>query len=170
MRRGDRLYMNDGIYGSFDEQRFAGFDENYPPSGIALDAKGKAKLLSGEKRPFRAYGPTCDSADVLPRPVFVQPEPVYVQPRPLYEAPPEVGYEGPWRSSYRYEAERDGLYARMQSLKHDSPALVACLDGVVDEFVAAGLPIVRVLPTTIAGPGDWKPTPNGRRSCMCKAF
>ena len=71
MRRGDRLYMNDGIYGSFDEQRFASFDENYPPSGITLDAKGKAKLLSGEKRPFRAYGPTCDSADVLPRPVLL---------------------------------------------------------------------------------------------------
>ena len=68
MRRGDRLYINDGIYGSFDEQRFAGFDENYPLTGIGLDAKGKAKALSGEKQPFRVYGPTCDSADVLPRP------------------------------------------------------------------------------------------------------
>ena len=71
MRRGDRLYLNDGIYGSFDEQRFAGFDEDYPPSGITLDARGKAKPLNGEKRPFRAYGPTCDSADVLPRPVLL---------------------------------------------------------------------------------------------------
>ena len=35
-------------------------------------------------------------------------------------------------------------------------------DAVVDEFIRAGQPIVRVLPTTIAGPGDWKPTPNGR--------
>ena len=68
MRRGDRLYLNDGIYGSFDEQRFAGFDEDYPPSAIRLDAKGNAKILGGEKRPFRAYGPTCDSMDVLPRP------------------------------------------------------------------------------------------------------
>jgi ornithine decarboxylase len=71
MRRGDRLYLNDGIYGSFDEQRFAGFEEDYPPSAITLSAAGKAKALSGEKRPFRAYGPTCDSADVLPRPVLV---------------------------------------------------------------------------------------------------
>jgi len=71
MRRDDRLYMNDGIYGSFDEQRFTSFDEDYPPGGITLDAKGKAKLLTGEKRPFRAYGPTCDSADVLPRPVML---------------------------------------------------------------------------------------------------
>jgi ornithine decarboxylase len=68
MRRGDRLYLNDGIYGSFDEQRFAGFDENYPAVAITLDAKGNAKRISGDKRPFRAYGPTCDSADVLPRP------------------------------------------------------------------------------------------------------
>ena len=35
-------------------------------------------------------------------------------------------------------------------------------DGVVEEFLAQGSPIVRVLPGTIAGPGDWKPTPNGR--------
>jgi ornithine decarboxylase len=71
MRRGDRLYLNDGIYGSFDEQRFASFDATYPPTGITLDARGKARLLSGENKPFRAYGPTCDSADVLPRPVLV---------------------------------------------------------------------------------------------------
>ena len=42
----------------------------------------------------------------LPLP-FVRAEPVYVQPRPVYEAPPVVVYERPWRSSYRYEAERD---------------------------------------------------------------
>ena len=71
MRRDDRLYMNDGIYGSFDEQRFASFDEDYPPTGITLDAKGKAKALAGELRPFRFYGPTCDSADKLPRPVML---------------------------------------------------------------------------------------------------
>jgi ornithine decarboxylase len=71
LRRGDRLYLNDGIYGSFDEQRFASFDEDYPPTAIGLDAKGKAKLLSGEKRPFRAFGPTCDSADKLPRPLLL---------------------------------------------------------------------------------------------------
>jgi ornithine decarboxylase len=71
MRRGDRVYLNDGIYGSFDEQRFAGFDENYPPTGFTLDARGKARELTGAARPFRAYGPTCDSADVLPRPVML---------------------------------------------------------------------------------------------------
>jgi ornithine decarboxylase len=71
LRRGDRLYLNDGIYGSFDEQRFASFDEDYPPGAITLDAKGKARMLAGEKRPFRAFGPTCDSADKLPRPLML---------------------------------------------------------------------------------------------------
>ncbi len=27
--------------------------------------------MTGARRPFRAYGPTCDSADVLPRPVML---------------------------------------------------------------------------------------------------
>ena len=38
-----------------------------PPS--PWTPQGRAKALNGEKRPFRAYGPTCDSADVLPRPL-----------------------------------------------------------------------------------------------------
>jgi dihydroflavonol-4-reductase len=35
-------------------------------------------------------------------------------------------------------------------------------DEVAHEFIAEGLPIVMALPATIAGPGDWKPTPNGQ--------
>jgi len=35
-------------------------------------------------------------------------------------------------------------------------------DQVAAEFIADGSPIVLALPTTIAGPGDWKPTPNGQ--------
>ncbi|MEO7038345.1 MAG: NAD-dependent epimerase/dehydratase family protein [Polyangiaceae bacterium] len=35
-------------------------------------------------------------------------------------------------------------------------------DAVVSEFRELGVPIVSVLPVTMAGPGDWKPTPNGR--------
>lgn len=42
----------------------------------------------------------------LPRP-FIRAEPVYVQPRPVYQAPPVVVYDQPWRSSYRYEVERE---------------------------------------------------------------
>lgn len=35
-------------------------------------------------------------------------------------------------------------------------------DTVAAEFLADGSPIVFALPSTIAGPGDWKPTPNGQ--------
>jgi len=35
-------------------------------------------------------------------------------------------------------------------------------DTVVKEALAIGLPVVRVLPAAMFGPGDWKPTPNGR--------
>jgi dihydroflavonol-4-reductase len=35
-------------------------------------------------------------------------------------------------------------------------------DAIVNEAVAEGMPIVSVLPGTIAGPGDRKPTPNGQ--------
>lgn len=35
-------------------------------------------------------------------------------------------------------------------------------DKVAAEFIADGLPVVLALPATIAGPGDWKPTPNGQ--------
>ncbi|HKO46696.1 MAG TPA: NAD-dependent epimerase/dehydratase family protein [Polyangiaceae bacterium] len=35
-------------------------------------------------------------------------------------------------------------------------------DQVAAEFIAEGLPVVLALPATIAGPGDWKPTPNGQ--------
>jgi dihydroflavonol-4-reductase len=33
---------------------------------------------------------------------------------------------------------------------------------VVDDACKAGLPVVSVLPAALFGPGDWKPTPNGR--------
>src|SRR5262249_12789077 len=45
MRRGDRLYLNDGIYGSFREPRFANLDENYPPTAYRLGAQGHPQPL-----------------------------------------------------------------------------------------------------------------------------
>jgi dihydroflavonol-4-reductase len=35
-------------------------------------------------------------------------------------------------------------------------------DAAVEELIAMGMPIVRVLPSGVFGPGDWKPTPNGQ--------
>jgi ornithine decarboxylase len=67
-RKNDRLYLNDGTYGSFDELTLPGFDADYPNRVFTVNAGGKVQPLSGTPKPFRVYGPTCDTLDVLPRP------------------------------------------------------------------------------------------------------
>jgi ornithine decarboxylase len=69
MTKGDSLYMNDGTYGSFDELTLPGWTGDYPVSSWRIDAKGKAIRREGPLKPFRVFGPTCDTLDVLPRPV-----------------------------------------------------------------------------------------------------
>jgi ornithine decarboxylase len=71
LKKGNSLYMNDGTYGSFDELTLPGWTGDYPVHAYALDGQGKAKKLSGDKVAFRVFGPTCDTLDVLPRPVML---------------------------------------------------------------------------------------------------
>ena len=68
LRKGDRLFINDGTYGSFDELTLPGFNADYPARVFTVDAKNRALPLPGVLKPFRVYGPTCDTLDVLPRP------------------------------------------------------------------------------------------------------
>jgi dihydroflavonol-4-reductase len=35
-------------------------------------------------------------------------------------------------------------------------------NAVLEQLIAEGMPIVRVMPSAVFGPGDWKPTPNGQ--------
>ena len=67
-RKNDRLYLNDGTYGSFDELTLPGFNVDYPNRVFTMTAQGKPHPLAGTPKPFRVYGPTCDTLDVLPRP------------------------------------------------------------------------------------------------------
>jgi ornithine decarboxylase len=60
LRKGDRLYVNDGMYGAFWELRFDGHKQH--PLRVFRDAR----VLLGDKVPFAVYGPTCDSNDRLP--------------------------------------------------------------------------------------------------------
>ncbi|MDX1516641.1 MAG: hypothetical protein R3288_07370 [Woeseiaceae bacterium] len=60
LKKPGRLYVNDGMYGSFWELRFKGH-KSYP----ARAYRGAA-LLDGRMESFRVFGPTCDSTDVLP--------------------------------------------------------------------------------------------------------
>ena len=59
-RRGERLYLNDGMHGIFWELRYPGHDR-YP-----VRTYRGGLLLEGATRDFRLYGPTCDSEDILP--------------------------------------------------------------------------------------------------------
>jgi ornithine decarboxylase len=58
LRKDGSLYINDGIYGCLSEIRDGDFD---PP----VRAISKAGPVGGKIRPFRIFGPTCDSLDVL---------------------------------------------------------------------------------------------------------
>jgi len=65
LRRSDALYINDGVYGSLADAGTLGF--RYPVRRIhARDAGADAAL-----RPFRFFGPTCDSADVMEGPFLL---------------------------------------------------------------------------------------------------
>ena len=59
LRKGEGLYINDGIYGSLSEM--AQVDLRMPARVIRLDGEA-----SGETLAFTLNGPTCDSLDVLP--------------------------------------------------------------------------------------------------------
>lgn len=59
LRKGERLYVNDGVYGSFSEMVTAGL--RLPAELVRLNGTPSSELKS-----FTLMGPTCDSVDVLP--------------------------------------------------------------------------------------------------------
>jgi ornithine decarboxylase len=63
LRKDDRLYLNDGMHGIFWELRYEGHKQ------FACRCYRGGERLQGKLRPFTLYGPTCDSADVLPEKV-----------------------------------------------------------------------------------------------------
>jgi ornithine decarboxylase len=64
-RRGDALYVNDGVYGSLADAGGLGF--RYPVRAVRPDG-----VFAAETILFALFGPTCDSADVMRGP-FVLP-------------------------------------------------------------------------------------------------
>lgn len=60
MRKDERLFINDGVYGIFWELRLKGHDR-YPAQAFR-----DGRPHDGETSSFRLYGPTCDNIDVLP--------------------------------------------------------------------------------------------------------
>jgi ornithine decarboxylase len=68
LRRGDALYVNDGVYGSLSDAGRPGF--RFPARRIRPDTAADDSVPA---RPFALYGPTCDSADRMKGP-FLLPE------------------------------------------------------------------------------------------------
>ena len=60
LRKEDRLYLNDGMYGIFWELRFKGHKQ------FPVRTYRDGEVLRGETISFQLYGPTCDATDVLP--------------------------------------------------------------------------------------------------------
>ena len=69
LRKDGSLFLNDGVYGSFDELTLPGWTAEYAHRTFTLDAKNRALAMDGQTKAFRIYGPTCDTLDVRPRPL-----------------------------------------------------------------------------------------------------
>lgn len=71
LRKDERIYLNDGMFGIFWELRFDG--HKHYPTRVYRDGR----LLEAEPKAFTLYGPTCDASDVLPQPFLL---PSSIQP------------------------------------------------------------------------------------------
>jgi len=68
LKKGDALYLNDGAYGSL----FDAAHVKWPfPVKLIRPEGERGGETSAEVRPFRFYGPTCDSIDHLPGPFWL---------------------------------------------------------------------------------------------------
>jgi ornithine decarboxylase len=68
LKKGDALYLNDGSYGSL----FDAAHMKWPfPVKLYRAEDGDAQEVEGPLRPFRFYGPTCDSIDHMPGPFWL---------------------------------------------------------------------------------------------------
>jgi ornithine decarboxylase len=68
LRKGDALYLNDGSYGSL----FDAAHVKWPfPVKLYRGEGGEAQEVEGPLKPFRFYGPTCDSLDHMPGPFWL---------------------------------------------------------------------------------------------------
>jgi ornithine decarboxylase len=69
LRKGDALYLNDGSYGSLFDAAHTKWP--FPVKLIRGDDGEEAREVEGSLRPFRFYGPTCDSIDHMPGPFWL---------------------------------------------------------------------------------------------------
>lgn len=66
LRRGNKLYLNEGTYGSLAELKYLG---NCFPMRVLRD--GHANVTAVPAQGFDLYGPTCDTVDAMPGPFWL---------------------------------------------------------------------------------------------------
>jgi ornithine decarboxylase len=64
LRRDHTLYINDGIYGSLNEYALKNWPVRFPMR-VYADAGQRIAEKTGRVAPFKIFGPTCDTLDVL---------------------------------------------------------------------------------------------------------
>ena len=68
LRKNDALYLNDGSYGSL----FDAAHTKWPfPVKLLRNEDGEAYEVEGPLKPYRFWGPTCDSIDHMPGPFWL---------------------------------------------------------------------------------------------------
>ena len=69
LKKGDALYLNDGSYGSLFDAAHTKWP--FPVKLYRGGAGASAHEVEGNLKPFRFYGPTCDSLDHMPGPFWL---------------------------------------------------------------------------------------------------
>ncbi|WP_293550066.1 type III PLP-dependent enzyme [Parvibaculum sp.] len=114
LRKGDDLYINDGVYGGLSEIHLG--DLRPPVRAIAHRPKeGAERSVGGALKPFRIFGPTCDSLDVF---------------RVRFELPDGIG-EGDWIEFGHLGAYSIGMQSSFNGFFTDTVVQVA---GAHDAF------------------------------------
>ncbi|MEQ1866717.1 MAG: ornithine decarboxylase, partial [Micropepsaceae bacterium] len=65
LRRDHTLFINDGIYGSLNEYALKNWPVRYPLRVLTSAGDGRIVEKTGRPTSFKAFGPTCDTLDVL---------------------------------------------------------------------------------------------------------
>ena len=65
LRRDHTIYINDGIYGSLNEYALKNWPVRYPLRAYASANSGRIVERTARLAPFKTFGPTCDTLDVL---------------------------------------------------------------------------------------------------------
>ena len=65
LRRDNFLYINDGVYGSLSDLKYAGL--RFPMRVLRPDG-GRVEVLTEDLGDFSLFGPTCDPVDVMEGP------------------------------------------------------------------------------------------------------